>query len=96
MNKRLKTIVFFSFVLLSLLSNVVIFSKTWDRVVAYEQQSLTIGSWNESSIWQPNIVYQMGDVVFHNGQYWIRTSNAGNKIEPSDRPPGRNFWQIYN
>lgn len=96
MNKRLKTIVFFSFVLLSLLSNIIIFSKTWDRAITYEEQSLAIGSWREFSTWDPNTIYSIGNIVFHNGQYWIRISDAKSKIEPSTMPPGRNFWEIYN
>ncbi len=62
--------------------------------------STGIGVWVFERNWEPHELYEAGDVVYHNGQYWIRTNNgnltSGGKFEPAPNPPNANFWQPYN
>lgn len=81
---------------LSLLLNAIPTYAFWNTTAEEEQIVVIVGDWLSFPVWQPNKVYQKGDIVFHNGSYWIKTSNASNSIEPSSSPPGRNFWQMYN
>lgn len=57
---------------------------------------IAIGEWQVYQTWDQTSTYTIGDIVFYDGQYWIRTSSSGTNHAPSLRPPGRNFWAVYS
>ena len=69
----------------------------WDTLSVSANEAsinITIGAWDfeeENLEWSPDINYEVGDVVFFEGQFWIRTEE-GPSFSPGTNPPNRNFW----
>lgn len=59
--------------------------------------SVPVGSWTfQYPAWTAGVVYPIGTIVIHNNQTWIKTKDGGLNSAPSTKPPGRNFWSLYN
>ena len=44
---------------------------------------ILIGEWNQFPLWQPDEEYTEGDIVYWEGQFWVRTRQAGgSNVEP--------------
>jgi signal peptidase I len=57
--------------------------------------SLTIGEWFYAPVWEPNPEepYEEGDVVYWEGNYYVRTGKGkGNQNAEPGNPGSWNFW----
>ena len=68
----------------------------WNSIEQESDVSLSVGTWNylQAPVWTSSSGYLKGQIVFHNGVYYIALRNVPGPISPSS-PSGSNFWQLY-
>jgi len=57
--------------------------------------TVTTSTWVQYFDWNVTATYAVGDIVFHNGSYWIATKAGTNSKEPTLGKPGSNWWSPY-
>ena len=66
--------------------------RAWGRPTEF--RSLLVEELNSPiESFDPNRVYQKGEIVLFEDQLWLRDSDASNTIPPGTNRPNRNFWK---
>ena len=68
----------------------------WNTKSYMIQNAIALGDWTYIPIWEPNPEepYEEGDVVYWEGNYYVRTGKGkGNQNAEPGKPGSWNFWE---
>lgn len=68
----------------------------WNTKSYMIQNAITLGDWTYIPVWEPDpeVPYEVGDIVYWEGNYYIKIKDAGNANIQPDSPAGWVLWEL--